>query len=431
MNAPTASNGLWPAPTVSQPIHAVVQLPGSKSLTNRFLVLAALAGSPSLIHQPLRARDTRLMVQALQSLGVSIQDDGDDWQVTPHPLSGPAVIDCGLAGNVMRFVPAFAGLANGAVEFVGDQRARERPLAPLLDSLRQLGVSIIDAGRGSIPFTIEGHGRVAGGTVELDSSSSSQFLSALLLAGCRFEGGLTVRTIGSGVPSQPHVAMTLSTLHAAGIEADRLDASTWRVRPGTPQLHECTIEPDLSNALPFFAAAMLSGGSCTIPNWPTETVQPLSRVSEILHAMGATVELSASGLTVTAGETLMGADLDMREVGELVPTITAIAVAASSATTIRGVAHLRGHETDRLAALSREFVGLGGDVQETEDGLTINPQPLTPGVFHSYADHRMATAGALVGLRVPGIQVENIATTDKTLPEFTRRWHDMIGDAAA
>ena len=147
--------------------------------------------------------------------------------------------------------------------------------------------------------------------------------------------------------------------------------------------------------------------------------------------MGATVELSARGLTVTAGETLIGADLDMSQVGELVPTITAIAVAASSITTIRGVAHLRGHETDRISALAAEFSRLGGSVEETEDGLRINPQPLKPGVFHSYADHRMATAGALVGLRVPGIQVENIGTTDKTMPEFTRRWHDMLGDAAA
>ena len=271
MSSAASSTGLWSAPSANGPISAVVALPGSKSLTNRFLVLAAIAGSPTLVRRPLQARDTRLMVTALQSLGTTIGEEGDDWHVTPQPLRGPARIDCGLSSNVMRFVPALAGLANGAVDFTGDLRARDRPLAPLLNTLGQLGVSIEDDGRGTLPFTIEGAGRIAGGTVDLDSSSSSQFLSALLLAGCRYDNGLTVRTIGT-VPSQPHVAMTLSTVLAAGIEAHRWDSSIWRVNHGTPQLGECTIEPDLSNAMPFFAAAMLSGGSCTISNWPTETV---------------------------------------------------------------------------------------------------------------------------------------------------------------
>ena len=427
----TEAAALWPAPQALGPVNAIVRLPGSKSLTNRLLVLAALSDETSRIRRPLRARDTELMVAALRGLGTEIIDQGDDWVITPGPLNGPAQVDCGLAGNVMRFVPAISVLATGRIDFDGDPRARARPLAPLIQTLGTLGAELVDPNSGRLPFSVLGRGKLPGGPAGIDASESSQFISALLLAGCRYDHGLLLRSVGPGVPSLPHVDMTVAMLRQSGVAVERLSGPAWHVPAGTPRVGSVSVEPDLSNALPFFAAAMITGGRCVVPNWPTQSVQPLDIVASIVASFGGSLSTGTEGLAVQGGAQLTGSDLDMHEVGELVPTVTALASLAATPTVIRGVAHLRGHETDRLAALAEEFTALGGDVTQTEDGLRINPRRLGPGVFHTYDDHRLATTGAIVGLAVPGVLVENVATTGKTLPEFTSLWQHMLGNAAA
>ncbi|MFG6201717.1 3-phosphoshikimate 1-carboxyvinyltransferase [Nonomuraea sp. JJY05] len=428
MPAPTPPH--WPAPTATSPVTATVPLPGSKSVTNRALVLAALADGPGIVRRALRSRDADLMASALRALGATLEPAeesaaGVDWHVTPGPIRGGASIDAGLAGTVMRFVPPVAALADGPVSFDGDPHARKRPMGPILDALRSLGARIDND---ALPFTISGP--LAGGEVTLDASGSSQFVSGLLLTAARFEKGITIRHVGPPVPSQPHIEMTVEMLRAAGVTVDDSESDVWRVEPGPIAARDMTVEPDLSNAAPFLAAALVTGGTVTIPTWPERTTQPGDALRGLLTAMGATVARSAGGadLVVTGRPTgeITGLDADLHEVGELTPTIAALAALATTPSRIRGIAHLRGHETDRLAALATEINRLGGDAEETADGLIIRPRPLHGGTFHSYDDHRMATAGAVIGLRVPGVEVENIATTAKTLPEFVQMWAGML-----
>lgn len=422
---------LWPAPHAVSPIDSTVVVPSSKSLTNRYLMLAALGSTQARLRRPLRARDTELMAAALKSLGTDIVDDSGDWIVTPRPWASSTTIECGLAGNVMRFVPAACGLATGRIEFDGDEQARTRPLAPLLNALRQLGVTVADDGRGGLPFAIEAVGHVPGGRAVIDSSASSQFISALLLAGTRYDHGLTVESVGPTVPSMPHIEMTMALLRESQIDVERPDQVTWHVPTGMPKLEATTVEPDLSNAMPFLAAALITGGRCRIPDWPERSVQPIGTVRELLRQLGGELEVSADGLEVRSVGEISGADLDLSTIGELVPTVTALATLANAPTRIRGVAHLRGHETNRLAALVEEYSALGADIQETPDGLAISPRPLHGGTFHTHHDHRMATAAALTGLAVPGIEIENVATTNKTMPDFPGLWHRMLGSSAA
>ncbi|WP_030456430.1 3-phosphoshikimate 1-carboxyvinyltransferase [Herbidospora cretacea] len=421
---------LWPAPVASGPVVATVALPGSKSVTNRALPLAALADGPGRVRLALRSRDADLMAEGLRKLGTGMVPSNEsvssaDWEMTPGPVIGGGHIDCGLAGTVMRFLPPIAALADGEVSFDGDPHARKRPMGTILDALRALGARV-DGDR--LPFTIRGP--LTGGEVTVDASGSSQFVSGLMLAAARFPKGVTVRHVGPPVPSMPHIAMTVQMLRARGVEVDDSERHVWRVLPGPIAATDFTVEPDLSNAAPFFAAAMVTGGSVTIPHWPAETTQPGDRLRELLTGMGARVELTAEGLTVHGGG-LHGVDVDLRDEAELTPTIVALAALADSPTRVRGVAHIRGHETDRITALATEVNRLGGDARETDDGLEIFPKKLHEGVFHSYDDHRMATAGAVIGLAVPGVEVENIATTAKTLPEFATMWAAMLGGDAS
>ncbi|MEV0144059.1 MULTISPECIES: 3-phosphoshikimate 1-carboxyvinyltransferase [unclassified Nonomuraea] len=418
----------WPAPAATGPVTASVELPGSKSVTNRALVLAALADGPGTVRRALRSRDADLMATALRALGATLEPVAEtsasvDWRVTPGPVRGGAHVDAGLAGTVMRFVPPVAALADGPVSFDGDPHARKRPMGPILDALRALGARVEGD---ALPFTVSGP--IAGGEVTIDASASSQFVSGLLLTAARFEKGVTIRHAGPPVPSQPHIDMTVQMLREVGVRVDDSERDVWRVEPGPITPRDLTVEPDLSNAAPFLAAAMVTGGTVTISGWPARTTQPGDALRGLLTGMGATVRLSEDGdLTVTGSGRIDGIDANLREVGELTPTIAALAALASSPSRVRGVAHLRGHETDRLVALATEINRLGGDVEETDDGLVIRPRPLRGGVFHSYDDHRMATAGAVIGLAVPGVEVENIATTGKTLPEFTDMWASMLG----
>ncbi len=399
-------------------------LPGSKSLTNRALVLAALSDGASVVRGALRSRDTELMATALGALGSTVDHSGEDWGVAPGPLR-PAEIDCGLAGTVMRFVPPVAALAAGAVGFDGDPHARTRPMAGILDALRALGVTIEDQGRGTLPFTVRGAGAVRGGPVDLDASASSQFVSALLLAGARYDAGVSVRHTGRPVPSLPHIDMTAACLADHGVEVE-VGRDSWTVAPGTIRAVDVTIEPDLSNAAPFLMLAMTSRGRVRVPGWPLTTTQPGDVLREILSRMGAEVALDGDALTLTGTGTISGIDVDLHDVGELTPAIAALCAVADGPSRLRGIAHIRGHETDRLAALSAELRGLGADVTEHEDGLTISPAELHPGTFRTYADHRMAHAAVVVGSAVDGVLVEDVGTTAKTFPGFPETWARMF-----
>ncbi len=425
--ATPSTAALWPAPHARVPVDARVELPGSKSLTNRALVLAALSDGPSRIRRALRSRDTELMAAALTALGSHVDTTSDDWEVTPGPLHG-AGVDCGLAGTVMRFVPPVAALADGPVHFDGDPHARTRPMSAVLDALRALGAGIEDEGRGTLPFTVVGAGGLRGGPVVIDASASSQFVSGLLLAGARYAEGVTVRHEGPPVPSLPHIEMTVECLreHGVEVEEDRR-ASTWSVPPSVVRAADVTIEPDLSNAAPFLALAMTTGGEVRVPGWPRRTTQAGDELRELLTRMGADVHLDDLGLTVTAGEHLLGLDADLHDVGELAPALAALCALAETPSRLRGIAHIRGHETDRLAALATELRGLGAEVTEHEDGLTIEPADLHGGTFHTYADHRMAHAGVIVGSAVEGVQVEDVATTAKTFPGFAEVWSGLFG----
>lgn len=418
--------GLWPAPVATEPLRATVSLPGSKSITNRALVLAALARTPSALIAPLRSRDTMLMAQGLRALGVSIDERDDQWQVTPGPLKGPASIDVGNAGTVMRFLPPVAALAHGPVSFDGDPRARERPLAPVIEALASLGAEVTSSS-GRLPLTVHGRGWLLGGRVMIDASMSSQFVSALLLAAPRFADGVNVCHEGGRLPSGLHIQMTVEMLRNAGAIVENVDPHTWRVEPGPLHVGSLRIEPDLSNAAPFLAAAVVTGGRVTIPGWPMRTAQAGDALRGLFEEFGATCDLDADGLTVQGPQRLTGIDVDLGDVGELTPVIAAVCALAESPSTLRGVAHLRHHETDRLAALTREINALGGQVRELEDGLVIEPRSLHGGAFSTYDDHRLATAAAVIGLRVPGVGVENIGTTAKTMPGFIDLWAGMTG----
>ncbi|NGN92144.1 3-phosphoshikimate 1-carboxyvinyltransferase [Nocardioides sp. KC13] len=413
----------WPAPRARGPVTATVSLPGSKSLTNRALLLASIADGPGVVRRALRSRDTLLMAAALTSLGSRVDTDGDDWVVTPGTFGADAEVDCGLAGTVMRFVPPVAALSTGTIAFDGDPHMRKRPVGEVLRALRDLGVDIEGDG---LPFTIRGAGAVPGGTVVVDASASSQFISALLLAGARYEKGVDVRHDGKPVPSLPHIDMTVAMLREHGVAVDDSDANRWTVAPGPIKALDRTIEPDLSNAAPFLALAAVSGGTVTVRDWPQATDQPGDQLREVLSLMGCEVRVGDDGLTVTGPERLTGIDLDMHDIGELTPAVAALCALAETPSHLTGIGHIRGHETDRLAALARELGALGADVTEHPDGLTIRPATLHGGVFHTYADHRMAHAGVIIGAVVEDVLVENITTTSKTFTDFAPFWAGLF-----
>ncbi|WP_040766217.1 3-phosphoshikimate 1-carboxyvinyltransferase [Tsukamurella sp. 1534] len=414
---------LWDAPVAEGPVSGTVVLPGSKSITNRAYILAAQAPSASTLTNTLRSRDTDLMARGLTALGAGVRFETDTTvSVTGGDLHGGEV-DCGLAGTVMRFLPPLAAGAGGTVAFDGDPQARTRPLGIVLDALRGLGARIDGDG---LPFTVHGDGPIRGGAVTIDASASSQFVSGLLLSGPGFAEGVTVHHDGKPVPSMPHIEMTVAMLRAAGAEVDTSEPNTWRVAPGGLRAHDWTVEPDLSNATVFLAAAAATGGAVTVPHWNPASTQPGVQFADILAAMGAEVTVADGALTARGTGGLRGVEWDLRDIGELTPTVAALAALADGPSRLRGIAHLRGHETDRLAALTAEITALGGRCAETEDGLRIEPAPLHGGVWHSYADHRMATAGAILGLVTPGVQVEDVGTTAKTMPDFPAMWHALL-----
>ena len=432
--------GPWPAPAASGALKATLALPGSKSLTNRQLVLSALADGPSTLRTPLRSRDSALMIEALRSLGTQITEVGSgqygpDLLVTPAELGGGTSIDCGLAGTVMRFLPPVAALALGPVSFDGDAGARRRPMRTTIDSLRALGVDVSDDGRGSLPFSLYGTGQVLGGDLEIDASASSQFVSGLLLAAARFTTGISLRHAGASLPSQPHIDMTIATLRERGVVVHTPEPGHWIVEPGPIAGIVTTIEPDLSNAAPFLISAIVVGGTVKISGWPDATTQVGAHLEHLLPLWGATVSRIGGALVVDGGAgvvggvKLPGVHLDLSLGGELAPALVALAALASGPSRITGIGHLRGHETDRLAALAANINLLGGAVTELDDGLLIEPRPLVGGPWRAWEDHRMAHAGAILGLAVPGILIDDIAATAKTMPEFAELWARTVGAA--
>jgi len=442
---PAGGGPHWRAPFAQRPVDATVTVPGSKSLTNRYLVLAALADGPSRLRAPLHSRDSALMIGALRQLGATITEVpgdgafGPDLEITPISMDAAAAdtaIDCGLAGTVMRFVPPVAALRRGESRFDGDPHARNRPMGTIITALAGLGVAVAAPGGGpasSLPFTVHGTGEVRGGHLVIDASASSQFVSALLLTGARFTEGLHLEHqsrehVGKPVPSLDHINMTVAVLRGVGVAVDDSVPNHWIVSPGPIRAFDQRIEQDLSNAGPFLAAALATRGTVRIPNWPAETTQVGDLWRGILAAMGATVTVDGGTLAVTGGPEIKGATF--ADTSELAPTVAALCALAAGPSTLTGIAHLRGHETDRLAALVAEINRLGGDAEETADGLIIRPAALHGGVVHSYADHRMATAGAILGLAVPGVEVEDIATTAKTMPDFPQLWAAMLGQSS-
>ena len=430
------NNAHWPAIyRGATPVDISVVIPGSKSVTNRALILASQAASPSTLRRPLISRDSELMVAGLKALGIGIEEstavvDGNEelqWIVTPAPMRGGVRVDVGNAGTVMRFLPPLAALATGEVIFDGDPRSYERPLGPVIKALEELGVSIDHEDRYSLPLKLNGTGKIDGGEITIDASESSQFLSALLLVAPSFTHGITVKHKGGSLPSMPHIEMTVDMLRQFGatVEVDSI-AQTWSVKPGALHGLDLVIEPDLSNAAPFLSMAMVCGGRVAIADWPIKTTQPGDQLRTILSNMGAQFSFGDNGLTIIGTGKIHGIDVDLHDVGELTPSIAALAALADSPSHLRGIGHLRKHETDRLAALTREINALGGNVTEEETALHITPAPLHAGVFHTYDDHRLATAGAVLGLVVKGIEVENIATTRKTLPDFPGLWSSLL-----
>jgi 3-phosphoshikimate 1-carboxyvinyltransferase len=441
-------DGSWAAPTAAGPVSARIRLPASKSITNRALVLAALSGRPASIANPLRARDTLLAATALRAMGSDITDgepgpragSAAGWHVAAgQPPAGARVsVDVGNAGTVLRFLPAVAALTPARVDFDGDERIRERPIGPILAALRELGARIEDGGRGAAPFSVLGQGGVRGGPVILDASSSSQLISGLLLAAPRFDEGIEVRHEGPPVPSAPHIAMTVRMLRAAGAEVTETTSQAggrpdgWQVRPGRLDLGAVDVEPDLSNAGPFLAAALVTGGTVTVPGWPADSLQAAGPILDVLAQMGARWAASPDGMTVSGTGTVRGITADLRDVAELAPVLAAVAAVADGPSTFTGLAHTRRHETDRLAALAKEVNALGGDVTELPDGLVIRPRPLRPRAdgepFGSYDDHRMVMAAAVLGLCVPGLRVADAATVAKTFPDFTAVWAGLLAE---
>lgn len=428
---PTGAAPEWEAPTAGGPLDATVDVPGSKSLTNRFLVLAALADGAGTLRGALDSRDTRLMAGAIDGLGGGVTATDGEWVVRPVGAGGPPVdVRCGLAGTVMRFLPPVAALLGRTVRFDGDPQARVRPMGPVLRALAELGARVDDGGRGTLPFAVTGGPRVRGGHVDVDASGSSQFLSGLLLAAPRFPDGLTVRHTGPTLPSLPHVEMTVATLRDAGVEVDDHRPGIWSVPASAVRARTVQVEPDLSNAAPFLCAALVAGGTVRVPRWPDSSTQPGTLLPELLTAMGGRASRDGDALVVTGSGAVHGIDVDLHEAGELTPTLAALMTLADSPSRLRGVAHIRGHETDRLAALATEITRLGGRAEQTSDGLVITPRPLRGTRVETYHDHRMATAAALIGLRVPGVRVVDVGTTAKTLPDFVAMWGRMLDGRA-
>lgn len=445
-SSPAKTPGSWVAPRPGSAVRGTIRVPASKSLTNRYLLLAALAEGPCTVVNPLDSRDSRLMLSAVEALGATVERiedfDGTGEQavrISPISMQGgdDVAVDCGLAGTVMRFVPAAAAVTGRRVAFDGDPEARVRPMGAVLEGLRHLTVDVEDAAApGYLPFTVHAPDGVTGGEVTIDASASSQFVSALLLAAPRFDQGLTLHHSGEAVPSVEHVDMTLRVLAELGVSVSSPRPFSWRVEPGPISPFTVRVEPDLSNAGPFLCAAAVTGGEVVMRGWPADSTQIGRRWPELLTSFGCQVELSdevqvspgaspTQTLTVGGPQQLSSPGV-IDGTAELTPTVAALAALCPQETTFTSVQHLRGHETDRLAALVTEINRLGGMAEETPDGFRVLSPAQHSAEVQSYADHRMATFGAIIGLAISDVSVDDIGTTAKTMPDFPQLWQQLV-----
>lgn len=428
----------WPAPHAQGPVNGQVQVPGSKSMTNRALILGSLSTVPTEIVNPLESRDSTLMIDALRALGTQVEaNDSGQLLVMPNQVpidtSTPRTIDVGLSGTTMRFVPPRAALSSGEINFDGDSQAYVRPMGPLLEAMSSIGIQVMPPGADSLPFRIRADEAVRGGEVRIDASTSSQLISGLMLSAAAFDNGILIQHIGDSLPSMPHLKMTVEMLADAGVAAsistNGQGKPSFKVEPGELKLDRVVIEPDLSNAAAFLAAAMVTSGKVEVPHWPEHTTQAGDQIREIFAQMGATCQITDGRLAVIGPDQLSGIEIDLGAIGELTPTVAAVAAVAAhqgQRSVLTGIAHLRGHETDRVSALAIELRRAGLTINESEDGLEILPGTLQAADFETYHDHRMATFAAIIGLVVPDCRIQNIATTSKTLPTFPKIWNTLV-----
>jgi len=428
----------WTPPTATTPVSGRVTVPGSKSEANRALLLAALGDGPSRVTGLPTSRDTSLMTDALTALGALVDpSDPDEVTITPPATwKGGSDIDCGLAGTVMRFVPPVAMLAGGPVRFHGDPRASERPMSPLLSALIALGATVLgDDGcpTDALPFILTPPARWLDDPVTIDATTSSQFVSGLLLAGASYPNGLDLRHEGGPLPSRPHIDMTVAMLAAHGVAASLPEPDRWLVPPAPLYAVDAVIDPDLTNAAAFLLAGVITGGRTEVANWPARTTQPGDMIREIIESFGGFVHRQADGSLVAGSDnSLMRTDLNLSAASELAPVVAGLAAVAPGVSHLTGIGHIRGHETDRLAAIADALAAVGVDAQADDDGLTITGgRARHGGTIESRGDHRMVHLGALLALVTPGVTVTDPDAVAKTMPDFAERWTALVAGGAA
>jgi 3-phosphoshikimate 1-carboxyvinyltransferase len=411
---------------LARPPDATVSVPGSKSITNRALLLAGLADGRSGLRNALFSDDTRYMAEALRALGAGVQTDRASARIVVDGCGGrwtapTADLYVGNAGTAMRFLAAACCLGHGRYRLDGTARMRERPIQDLVDGLRQLGAAIsCESASGAPPVVIEAAG-LPGGAIELAAERSSQFLSAVLQVAPYAARDVTI-TVRGGLIAAPYVDMTIGVMAAFGARVDRDGARRFHIAGGQRYAgRDYAIEPDASSAHYFLAAAALTGGRVRVRGLCRGSLQGDVRFADLLEQMGARVVWAADAIEVTGPAQIAGIDADLNPISDTAPTLAAIAPFASGPVHIRNVAHLRWQESDRLRAVATELARLGVRVEERDDGLTVWPSPIAPAAVHTYDDHRIAMAFALIGLKVPGIRIEDPGCVAKTFPEYFER----------
>ena len=404
------------------PIDATVEVPGSKSITNRALVAAALASGRSVLSRALSADDTAAMAAALARLGIGVERDAASGDVVvdggcERLRPGPVELDARLSGTTARFLLPVLALGRGRYRLDGLAALRARPMAPGLRALRDLGVEVVEEGEpGHLPVTVVG-AELAGGTVRVPGAVSSQFVSGLLLAGPATRRGVRVE-LEQPVVSRPYLGLTLATMEAFGAEVDGDVERGVDVAPGGYRARRHAIEPDASSASYFFAAAVVCGGRVRVPGLGRQSAQGDLAFVDVLEAMGADVRREDGFVEVRSGPSLSGVDVDMADLSDTAQTLAAVAVFASSPTRVRGIGFIRAKETDRIAAVVSELRRCGIRAEEHGDGFTVHPGLPRPAVIETYDDHRMAMSFTLLGLRAPGIEIADPGCVGKTFPGF-------------
>jgi 3-phosphoshikimate 1-carboxyvinyltransferase len=408
---------------VARPLDAIIRPPGSKSLTNRALIVAALAQGPSELRGALDSEDTRVMIEGLRRLGITIEVDSTRGQIQIEGCAGrlPATsadLFVANSGTTIRFLTALTALGHGTYRLDGAPRMRARPIQDLLDALGQVGGDArSETGNGCPPVVVRAAG-LRGGRAKVRGDISSQFLSGLLMA-APYAAAPVELEISGPLVSQPYIRMTLAVMRDFGVAIAEDDLTRFRVTPAKYQGRDFIIEPDASAASYFFAAAAIAGGRVTVLGLSRDSLQGDVAFCDCLAQMGCEVEHSTDRITVIGGP-LRGIDVDMNAISDTVQTLAVVALFAAGPTTIRNVAHIRHKETDRIGNLAPELRKLGAEVEEWPDGMRIAPRPLRGAEIATYRDHRMAMSLALVGLTIPHVVIQDPSCTEKTYPDYFR-----------